>query len=106
MSGHARTAVIGDKDVAEVFGALGFEVFPFTREYKVRETIKELAAKNYTLVLITESCAAGVSDYLTGFTAQPYPIFLTIPDGVTAKGLGHAKIDANNKKVSLRGGNK
>lgn len=101
----ARIAVIGDIDVISAFTAIGFEIFPFTREYKVRETIKELAAKNYSLILITESCIQGLEDFLATYTVQPYPVILPIPDGVSIKGLGHERISANIKKVNAAKGN-
>lgn len=100
----ARIAAIGDKNVVSVFGALGIDTFPFTRDYKVRETIKDLAAKNYNIILVTEDCIAEIQDLIASFTSQPYPIIVPIPDGVTAKGIGHARIDANIKKVNMKGG--
>lgn len=96
----ARIAVIGDKDVVGAFAALGFEIFPYTRDRKLRETIKDLAAKNYSLILIAESCTEGLDDLLATFTAQPYPILLPIPDGVSIKKVGMGRIDANIKKVN------
>jgi vacuolar-type H+-ATPase subunit F/Vma7 len=71
----------------------------------VHETIKELAGKGYALILVTESCTVGLEETLASFNAQPYPIILPIPDGVSTKGIGHAQIDANIKKVSRKGGN-
>lgn len=100
----ARIAVIGDKDVVGAFTALGFEMFPYTRDHKVRETIKDLAAKNYSLVLITESCAEGLADFLATFTTQPYPIILPIPDGVSVKRIGIGRIDANARRVNAAKG--
>lgn len=97
---EARVAVIGDIDVVSVFGALGFDVFPYTREYKIRETIKDLAARDYTLILITETCARGLDDFLATYTAMPYPIILPIPDGASIKGLGMERINTNIKKVN------
>ena len=101
----ARIAAVGEKEVVGIFAALGFEVFPYTRGYKVRETVKDLAAKNYTLILITESCTAGLEDLLNTYLTQPYPIILPIPDGAAAKGIGHAQINANLKKVNMKGAN-
>jgi len=76
----ARIAAVGEREVVGIFASLGFDVFAFTRAYKVRETVKDLAAKGYTLILITESCAAGLDDLFTSFNAQPYPIILKLPD--------------------------
>jgi len=104
QTSDARVAVIGEKEVAQVFTALGFEVFSDTRAYKVRETIKDLAEKDFTLILVTESCTLGLEDFIASYTAQPYPIILSIPDGVTQRGIGQAQIDANVKKVSRIGG--
>lgn len=102
----ARIAVIGDKDIVCAFAAIGFEVFPYTRDYKVRETIKDLAGKNYSLILITESCMENLGGFLEPYTSQPYPIILPIPDGVFSKKIGHKRIDANLKKVNAaKGGN-
>jgi len=97
---NARVAVIGDKDVVSAFTALGFEIFPYTREHKVRETIKDLASKNYTLILITESCVENLNDFLAAYTSQPYPIILPIPDGVSPKGIGTARVIASTRKVT------
>lgn len=104
---EARMAAIGDKDVVTAFATLGFEIFPYTYDYKIRETIKDLAAKNYSLILITEACAQNLADFLATFTAQPYPIILPIPDGVSIKGVGMGRVNAYRKKVSgAKGDNK
>lgn len=97
---EARIAAIGDKDVVTAFAALGFEIFPYTNDYKIRETIKDLATKNYSLILITEACAQNLTDFLATFTTLPYPIILPIPDGVSIKGVGMGRVNTYRKKVT------
>ena len=83
-----KIAVIGEKDVICVWKAVGAEIFPYTHANKIKETVKDLAAKQYKIILITENEARESNDFLDEFSDQAYPIIIPIPNGVENLGFG------------------
>ena len=65
----SRMAVIGDKDIVQLFGAVGADVY-FT-DTKNAETIVHNIANKYDLILVDGNCAIKHLD-------EPYPIILEI----------------------------
>ena len=99
MKNLDRIAVIGDKDVVTVFGALGIDVFPYTAAQKIRATIKELTEKEYSIIMITEKEAENVEDLINRTKTEPYPIILPIPDGMRESGFGMKKVMESIEKA-------
>ena len=67
-----KIAVIGDKNIVQVFKTFGADVFPS------EHSIEDIAGKEYAVILTTEN-----ELYKTG--DKPYPIILPIPNGVRHK---------------------
>lgn len=73
-----KMAIIGDGDSIMVFKAAGVSAFPAEDEQKARELLRK-AAKEYSIIFLTEELAAPLSSFLKRFDEEPYPVILTIP---------------------------
>jgi len=81
-----KMAAVGNKDTVQIFKSVGMDVYFETDADGLRDILRALVAREYAIVLIPEQDAEKVSDYLNIRSTHPYPIFLTVPDGVSNSG--------------------
>lgn len=82
-----KIAIVGDGDSIMVFKAAGVTTFPAEDEKTAREALRR-AAKEHSVILITEELARPLGDYLKRFDEAPYPVVLPIPSGKGSTGYG------------------
>jgi len=95
----AKLAAIGDKDTVLAFRALGIETFYATEAHEIKKTIIELDTGDYTIIFITNECAAKVTEFLASFDEKPYPIILSIPDGQGGENFSIQRIIKNMERA-------
>ncbi|MDR0383798.1 MAG: hypothetical protein LBH47_00525 [Christensenellaceae bacterium] len=88
---RSEIAVIGEKDIILPFLGIGYDVY-----FDVTK-INEL--ENYKIILITNTAAEKVKDYLARRASFPFPIIMPIPDGISNSNYGLKKIEDNIKKA-------
>jgi V/A-type H+-transporting ATPase subunit F len=96
---NINIAVIGEKDIILPFKAIGFAVFYDTEADGIIKRCKQLAERDCQIILITEKEAEKVGEYLDSRMAVPYPIIMTIPDGITNSGYGIKRLEKNIEKA-------
>jgi V/A-type H+-transporting ATPase subunit F len=86
--------VIGDRESALGFGALGAEVMtPAPEVADVRRAIGQALAGGAAVIFITEGLARLVPDTIADLGEQPLPSVVTIPDASGSEGTGLAALD-------------
>jgi V/A-type H+-transporting ATPase subunit F len=83
-----KAAVMGDLESVYGFGALGFEVFAIDEPSEAVKKIKSLGLNDYSIIFITESLAAQISDEIKVFEEQLSPALIPIPGISGNTGLG------------------
>jgi V/A-type H+-transporting ATPase subunit F len=96
---NKKIAVIGEKDIILPFKAVGFDVYFDTEKADIIVRCKDLFAKDYKIILITEREAEKVTEYLDTMADVPYPIIIPIPDGITNNGYGIKRLNKNIEKA-------
>lgn len=100
MKNLNKIAVIGDKNFALPFKTIGADIFAFTNESKVKETLKLLVQEeDYAIIILEEKVAKEVEEVTSKLKMQTYPIILPIPDGFLNTGYATAKINKNMEMV-------
>jgi V/A-type H+-transporting ATPase subunit F len=99
MSGLNNIAVVGEKDIVLPFKAIGFSVYYDTEREDITERLKDLAGKDFKIILITEKEAEKVGDYLALRAPISYPIIIPIPDGITNSNYGLKRLEQNIEKA-------
>jgi V/A-type H+-transporting ATPase subunit F len=94
-----KIAVIGDKDSVLAFSAVGADVFDANSADTARELVRELSAKGYAVILITEQLAEIISDTLMRAKAKPFPAIVPIPSAKGSTGFGIAGIKKDVEKA-------
>lgn len=95
----AKIAVIGEKDAISIFRAVGAEIFPHTDANEIKEIIKTLIEKDYTIILITEKEANSIHEFLSTLRMTTYPIILPIPNGIENLEYGLKRVQENLHKA-------
>ena len=99
MKSFAKIAAVGDKDKMLIFKAIGVDVYYSTRPSEVKEIILRLEREEYNLIIVTESTAKQIDDFIQEYAEKPYPIILAIPDSQSASAYGHEKILRNIERA-------
>jgi len=92
-------AALGSKDIVMVFKALGVETFFATEPDEIKDMINELDKKEYKIILMPQTQAQSVEAFLKRFDDKPWPIILSIPDGLGGENLGISKIIRNMERA-------
>lgn len=92
----AKICIVGDYDSICGFAALGIDTFESGDADSCARLIKNLAANDYCIILITENAAKQIGDTLEAYRSQPLPAIIPVPD---ASGECHVGTDALRKAV-------
>lgn len=93
-----KTAIIGDGESILVFKAVGVEPFPVKNASEAEKILVEIA-KTYKIIFITDDFAAEIDDKIKKYTAQSYPIIVSIPSKVGSNGYGEQKLTEAMEKA-------
>jgi V/A-type H+-transporting ATPase subunit F len=77
---QGKMAIVGSGQSVTLFKAAGVAAFSAENEKKAKELIR-FAAKDYSIIFVTEDLAKQLADFLKVFDEAPYPVILTIPTG-------------------------
>ena len=88
-----KIAVLGDRDSIYGFATLGLETFPVANAEEGEKTLKELAAKDYAVIYITESLQAEIYSEIEKYKEMRLPAIIPIPGvyGNTGQGMRDVK---------------
>ncbi|MCD8373233.1 MAG: V-type ATP synthase subunit F [Clostridia bacterium] len=73
-----RIAIVGDGDSIMVFRAAGVDTFPVGEAKKAREAIR-LAAKDHSIIFVTEEFYKPNEEFIKRFDEEAYPVVISIP---------------------------
>lgn len=83
-----KICAIGDYDSICGFSALGMDIFEATEKEAVEKYIKDLAAREYAVILITENAAFEASEEIDKFKNEKVPAIIPIPSVTGTYGMG------------------
>lgn len=84
--------MIGDKDSAMGFSALGADVFPVEGAEQARDMLARLAKDQYAIVYVTEQFMADMADLVEKYAGQVSPAVVPIPGVRGSLGIGMANV--------------
>ena len=88
-----KIGVIGDRDSALGFKAVGLDVFPCTTVDEAKKTLREIMKEKYAIIFITENLAKDMREAMDQYKDQQLPAIIPIPgmDGNYGVGFGNLK---------------
>lgn len=96
---NKQIAIIGAREITQVFQALGYDCFYDTTRTAIQNRLQELTAAGYQVIFILESAAALVTDLLAAQAGVPYPIIIPIPDTTNTTHYGMEQLNRNMEKA-------
>ena len=93
-----KTAIIGDGESILVFKAVGVEPFSVSSAEEAEKTLSDIA-KTYKIIFITDDFAAAIDDKIKKYTAQSYPIIVSIPSKAGSNGYGEKNLESAMEKA-------
>ena len=94
---QGKTAIIGNGESVLAFKAGGVDAFSVDSPQAAKETLRKLA-KRYSVIFITDDLAEGVTDLISRFNEQPYPIVVPVP---SEKGAGDFAINRMKEQMEM-----
>jgi len=88
-----KVGVIGDRDSALGFKAVGLDVFPCATAEEARKALKDVAKGEYAIIFVTENLAKDIREAMDQYKDQKLPAIVPIPgmDGNYGVGFGNLK---------------
>ena len=83
-----KIAVLGDRDSAMGFKALGLDTFFVDTPEQARKTLHTLARDTYAIIYITEQLAADIPGDIARYKTSVTPAVILIPGKTGSMGLG------------------
>ncbi|MBO4251402.1 MAG: V-type ATP synthase subunit F [Clostridia bacterium] len=93
-----KTAIIGDGESILVFKAVGVEPFAVKSAEDAESVLSEIA-KSYKIIFITDDFAAKIDEKISKYTAQSYPIIVSVPSKSGSNGYGEQKLTEAMEKA-------
>lgn len=87
-----KIGVIGDKDSALGFMAVGFMVRPVSDRDDAAKALEEMAKDDYAVIFITEELAIQLEEEILKYRDAPLPAVISIPSKNGSTGYGMASI--------------
>jgi len=94
-----KIGVVGDKDSALAFKALGIDVFPVNEPEEARKTIDKLARDNYAVIFVTEQVAKNIEETIERYNKETLPAVILIPSNQGTLNIGMQRISDNVEKA-------
>ena len=95
----SRIGVVGEKDFAQLFTAVGIEVFPTEDGGTAARTIHRLAREGYAAVFVQEKFFDDCAETVNEYASSVFPAIIPIPDSSGSRGTGMAALKQNVEKA-------
>ena len=88
-----KIGIIGDRDSALGFKAVGLDVFPCATADEAKKILKEVAKDEFAIIFITEGLAKDMREAMDQYKDQKLPAIIPIPgmDGNYGVGFSNLK---------------
>ncbi len=94
-----KIGVIGDKESVLPFKLFGFTVCFADEAEEAKTALRKLAADEYGVIYVTETCAATIKEEIDRFNSQPLPAVVLIPNHGGSLGIGLSAVQENVEKA-------
>ncbi|MGM0125088.1 V-type ATP synthase subunit G [Enterococcus sp. AZ194] len=94
-----KIGVVGDKDSVMPFKLFGFDVRYGHSSQVVRQSIEDMAKKDYGVIYITEECAAMAEETINRYKEEVSPAIVLIPNHQGTLGKGLSDIQKNVERA-------
>ena len=95
----SRISVVGEKDFAQLFKAVGLEVFFAEDGGAVSRLVHRLAREGYAAVFVQEKFYEDCGETIREYASAVYPAIIPIPDSNGSRGTGMAALRQNVEKA-------
>lgn len=95
----AKIGVVGEKDFALLFTAVGLDVFFESTPESVNRRVHRLAREGYASIFVQEKFYDGCRETIDEYAGEVYPAIIPIPDSRGSLGTGITKLKANVEKA-------
>lgn len=95
----AKIGVIGEKDFAMLFRAVGIDVFYEESGERANRRLHRLAREGYSSIFIQEKLYAACAETIEAYKSEAYPAIIPIPDSQGAQGIGIRELKKNVEKA-------
>lgn len=95
----AKIGVIGEKDFALLFRAVGLDVFFEDDGERVNRRMHRLAREGYAAIFVQEKFYHSCRETIDEYAAEVYPAIIPIPDNRGVLGVGMGTLKQNVEKA-------
>ena len=95
----AKIGVVGEKDFAQLFTAVGLEVFFEDDGESAARCVHRMAREGYSAIFVQEKYYADCGESVREYAGSVYPAIIPIPDSQGSKGIGMAALKQNVEKA-------
>lgn len=95
----AKIGVIGEKDFAMLFCAVGLDVFYEETGERASRRLFKLAKEGYSAIFVQEKFYKACQEVIAEYKSAPYPAILPVPDSHGSEGVGIAELKQNVEKA-------
>lgn len=90
----SKTAVMGEKESVQAFGALGMSTFFAKNKEEAKKTLSKLVKSDFAVIYVTEKTAEYIEEETEELRFKPTPAIILIPgiNGNTNKGMEQMNI--------------
>ena len=94
-----KIGAVGDKDSILAFKSIGIDVYPVVDGDQARDTIDDLAARQYGLIFVTEHMPQYIEETIKRYKKKLTPAIILIPSNQGTLGIGMNDINKNVEKA-------
>lgn len=95
----AKIGVVGEKDFALLFTAVGLDVFFEDSGERVNRRVHKLAREGYASIFVQEKFYGDCRETVDEFASEVYPAIIPIPDSRGSQGTGVKALRENVEKA-------
>ncbi len=90
-------SIIGEEDIVQGFGALGFKTYTLTQPQEFKSILEEVMQKNILVCLVQDNIYTAVKEQIDAYKNLAFPVFIPL-----AKSAKTNLLDNIAKEIRLR----
>lgn len=95
----AKIGVVGEKDFALLFTAVGLDVFFEDSGESVNRRVHKMAREGYASIFVQEKYYDDCRETIQEYASDVYPAIIPVPDSRGSQGLGVKALKENVEKA-------
>ena len=95
----AKIGVVGEKDFAQLYMAVGLEAFFADDGEAVSRRVHKLARDGYAVIFVQEKYFSECRETVSEYASAVYPAIVPVPDSKGSMGIGMTALRQNVEKA-------